>query len=1376
MKHTCQLIVVSCLFWFELLCSLFGQSCMVSAVPAATIEYANDTYYWRLVDGNTEYEGRLEVRRNDTDWGVIDSNSLTSEDVKVACAMFGYSYGLSFDKSGITFGNGDYPVKLFAIDCDGTEESLLHCQNNGFGNAPSSRFVANSLGLHCLPGGTTLQIRFDPENDDIEHGGALQIYDGVQHWGEICSVVWDKEDADTACRQLGYPSALLVTAYPHDDNSEYLLTHPSCPRYTGIVDNLADCRYYGFEACRCVSKKKAGTVCKTNSTSSVIDVPITYRLERVVGDTFYEAGVILGMLQGDQEWHTLCFEERRMQSGAYSVAEGMCLAVYSEELSSFQVIGHAEEQDPRFATTRRSILVGSVVNYPILEMTDMITVDGPCSKYGYVTIHAVCQHTINYKTVPVSLSPAESCIDRCGYHPNNMNCRCDPECELLKDCCLDYRDVCKSTANAANGNNTSALIPHDDYKCLAASEDIPEVQVIKSCPAESRSFHFIRYKCENEPATDDSASSILQRWPVFDKQGQNFRNIFCAICNEKQNVDYHEYELWSVDAPVPSFHTNLGGFLPWGKRRRRRQIADPCVSNTDIDQADHTTDIRVGMKLRFCQPGIVGTCPWDYPIEEIAQACLEYSSHRCGFDSSFTTYKNPHCMICNYEGEPEYYRSCNPALNYAPSAFYDLSFEFADTRVNVNEADTSSCSLNYNTIMDPTSGECHHLDCPAGYALDDAGQCAFQPDRTDVRDSLHCEIKNTHLIFGGISIQAKEKTLDCVVDKLLVYRSFLGESEFSGFDKHHLKWNANDYSAWGVTLSAQDAVGEDIIRRFADKTTSNTTLAEDIALTCSVLSIEVVHTCKKYDVVNSCTFNWHHGNADEFTRIEATSLAEVYQFHDRYIIPQFLFAHSILNFDTDSNLFNRIDDLLVCGSLAIPLVDGCRRLTVGENEFTTVTLNGKGTVLIHKGIEYEHGEYILIPDGRAQVCDKRVPPSPSDEPTQEPNSSSYKFMKLDGFILKTAYMIGTLISLIGLLATIGIYLVISDLLDYHGRGILCVVVSIFVGQLVLLLTKLLNLGNLFCLILSITSHYAWLAAFNWMNIIISQLAYHFAFLKMSAVDDVSSCGEVIATNLAGWGIPILVVVVTGVLHLLGPMNEIHIRYGGDDICWIQGAVSDLLAFGVPVATSLLYCTAMSFMTRTILCKARKEATDLRGGMDWADGLCKLYQYIKIGIVLTLTWVLTYLAVHIDTIGFWSLFVCCNSALGVVIFLYVITNQRTKDAWRLQYGKKQNIQDSSINNINSEEKNKAGIGKVGAQNISTSFSTKSETIEDGKAVAADNHDSVESEEDNESLPEKVGDKAPLTEDIYQENSEKEMAASGGVINQSAELDSDEDLKK
>lgn len=121
---------------------------------------------------------------------------------------------------------------------------------------------------------------------------------------------------------------------------------------------------------------------------------------------------------------------------------------------------------------------------------------------------------------------------------------------------------------------------------------------------------------------------------------------------------------------------------------------------------------------------------------------------------------------------------------------------------------------------------------------------------------------------------------------------------------------------------------------------------------------------------------------------------------------------------------------------------------------------------------------------------------------------------------------------------------------------------------------------------------------------------------------------------------------------------------------------------------------------------------------------------QIGIAMSVTWILCYLAVHINTVGFWWLFVICNSVLGFIIFFYVATDRRTKNAWRNQVGKlTQNIRHGSSNDL-SGDSDKMNGGKQLTINNSVSVTTMTAGMTSNGGPVND-QDSMKSEEDNES---------------------------------------------
>ena len=86
-----------------------------------------------------------------------------------------------------------------------------------------------------------------------------------------------------------------------------------------------------------------------------------------------------------------------MDSGAYTVSSGFCDMVLGEKVASHRVLGestllHTTEAIP-MAQTSKFILVGAIAGYPTLELTNLIGVNHPCTNYGYVAIHVVCQHS-----------------------------------------------------------------------------------------------------------------------------------------------------------------------------------------------------------------------------------------------------------------------------------------------------------------------------------------------------------------------------------------------------------------------------------------------------------------------------------------------------------------------------------------------------------------------------------------------------------------------------------------------------------------------------------------------------------------------------------------------------------------------------------------------------------------------------------------------------------------------------------------------------------------------------------------------------------------------------------------------------------------------
>ena len=139
---------------------------------------------------------------------------------------------------------------------------------------------------------------------------------------------------------------------------------------------------------------------------------------------------------------------------------------------------------------------------------------------------------MKYEDLQLVIGEEHSCLGRCGYDPARVQYRCDPECELFKDCCIDYNVTC------ANENAEVQMSPILQYTCVTLTEtpmiDSVSVWLVKQC-SRNWTSESIRKRCEtstNELTELEEFKEFLTRWPVFDHQGRNYNNIFCALCTD----------------------------------------------------------------------------------------------------------------------------------------------------------------------------------------------------------------------------------------------------------------------------------------------------------------------------------------------------------------------------------------------------------------------------------------------------------------------------------------------------------------------------------------------------------------------------------------------------------------------------------------------------------------------------------------------------------------------------------------------------------------------------------------------------------------------------------------------------------------------------
>ncbi|XP_030853944.1 CUB and sushi domain-containing protein 3 isoform X10 [Strongylocentrotus purpuratus] len=219
----------------------------------------------RLVDGNVPQEGRLEVLYQGQ-WGTVCEDLWERTNAEVVCRMLGYE-GADLEYSTTDLWwliKGSGPILMDNVRCQGNESSLDECSHLGLGvhNCDHSKDV----GVTCRTGSeanpsidNSAIIRLVNGNRPSE--GRVEVFRG-RSWGTVCDDYWGIEDANVACKMLGYERAELAyrEAKFGEGDGAILLDDVSC---TGREPSLFACDHSDFADCS--HAEDAGVKCLETS-------------------------------------------------------------------------------------------------------------------------------------------------------------------------------------------------------------------------------------------------------------------------------------------------------------------------------------------------------------------------------------------------------------------------------------------------------------------------------------------------------------------------------------------------------------------------------------------------------------------------------------------------------------------------------------------------------------------------------------------------------------------------------------------------------------------------------------------------------------------------------------------------------------------------------------------------------------------------------------------------------------------------------------------------------------------------------------------------------------------------------------------------------
>nr|XP_054763046.1 uncharacterized protein LOC129269556 [Lytechinus pictus] len=398
---------------------------------------------------------------------------------------------------------------------------------------------------------------------------------------------------------------------------------------------------------------------------------------------------------------------------------------------------------------------------------------------------------------------------------------------------------------------------------------------------------------------------------------------------------------------------------------------------------------------------------------------------------------------------------------------------------------------------------------------------------------------------------------------------------------------------------------------------------------------------------SNCSNELYEGEPNEFSPFVLSNDSYIF-FNGSFVKPIWWFNQTALWFE-DTN-WKPYPKMYLCGTEHE--VQFCPSIAVATDSVDWVERFNK-TLLKYKNKIYFQEDFFLHPDGRIRIC--------IDEENQ-----------LEDFVYTGLNIVGNVafaVSSACLFATLLTYLVFSELQNRQGIVVINFIVALLLGQIFLQYVGY-HFSDRFipCLAFASLSHFFFLASFVWTTVLAWDLRRS---LSASVIfRSGQSCFHTTAYALIGWGIPLVITSTTLLMQLGGFTDEPILEYGGP-ACLFATRLSSLAVFFGPICLCLLTNCLLFIGTMRNLHSTNKSTAIARknsGSAIQKQLTLELRIFVKISALLGFAWLFGFLAMVVNILVTWYLFIIVSGLQGFFIFISFGANRRARGLWGTLLGK------------------------------------------------------------------------------------------------------------